>query len=124
MAPGANSNPNAWAWGDTGQGKAVPRWGIESADDEDVFRFEITDAGAYRFEMLDGPTGVGLWAIWYRNGGGDYLSYDAPVESFAGDFSIGTHYIGVGTPYQSSGNTGDYTLSLTKVEDAATSAQP
>ena len=124
VAPGDTTNPNAWSWGETTQGNAVPRWGIESADDKDVFRFEITDAGTYRLEMVDGPDGVGLWAIWYGKGGGGYLSYEAPVESFVEDFSSGTHYFAVGTPYQSVGNTGDYTVSLTRVEEAEEIAKP
>ena len=118
------SNPNALAWGETLAPYAVPRWGIESADDKDVFRFEMADVGTYRIGMVDGPTDVGLWAIWYGNGVGDYLSYESPVAYFVSDFSPGTHYIGVGTPYQSAGNTGDYTLSLTRSEDTATATQP
>ena len=124
VAPGDSTNPNAWVWAETGSGDYVPWWGLESADDKDVFRFEITDAGAYRLEMLDGPTGVGLWALWYADGGGDYLSYEAPVDAFVGNFSPGTHYFGVGTPYQSVGNTGDYTVSLTAVDDEALAVRP
>ena len=124
VAPGDSTNPNAWAWAETEGGNAVPRWGIESADDKDVFRFEITDAGAYRLEMLDGPTGVGLWALWYADGGGDYLSYEAPVDAFVGNFSPGTHYFGVGAPYQSVGNTGKYTVSLTEVDEVALAVRP
>ena len=124
VPPGDTTNPNAWSWGETTADHAVPRWGIESADDKDVFRFEITEAGTYRLEMVDGPTSVGLWAIWYANGGGDYLSYKAPVEVFVDNFTPGTHFFAVGTPYQSSGNAGDYTVSLTKVEEAEEIAQP
>ena len=67
--------------------------------------------------MIDGPTGVGLWAIWYGSGGGDYLSDEAPVESFSSTFQPGTHYFGVGTPYQSVGNTGLYEVSLVRLTD-------
>ena len=67
--------------------------------------------------MVNGPAGVGLWAIWHGNGVGDYLSYEAPVQSFVADFEPGTHYIGVGTPYQSVGNNGPYTVALTAVQD-------
>ena len=66
--------------------------------------------------MIDGPAGVGLWAIWHGSGGGDYLSYDAPVQSFVADFESGVHYFAVGTPYQSVGNNGPYTVSITAVE--------
>ncbi len=113
-----DANPHAWAWGETSRGNAVPRWGIESADDKDVFRFEIAEAGTYRIEMIDGPDDVGLWAIWYGNGGGDYLSYEGPVQSFVADFESGVHYFAVGTRVQSVGNNGPYTVSLTAVEDA------
>ena len=113
-----DDNPHAWAWAKTNRGNAVPRWGIESADDKDVFRFEIAEAGKYLIEMADGPDGVGLWAIWYANGRGDYLSYDAPVQSYVSDLEPGAHYFAVGAPYQSVGNIGPYTVSLTAVEDA------
>ena len=115
------ANPHAWAWAETGADDAVPRFGIESADDKDVFRFEIVEAGTYRLDMIDSPDGVGLWAVWYADGWGDYLSYEAPVESFTSDFEAGTHYFAVGTPYQSVGNTGLYTVSLTAVEDGNSS---
>ncbi len=113
-----DANPNAWAWGETGEDSAVPRWGIESADDKDVFRFEIAETGEYRIEMIDGPDGVGLWAIWRGNGGGDYLSDEAPVESFTSHFQAGAHYFAVGAPYRSVGNTGLYTVSLTQIQEA------
>ena len=111
-----DANPHGWAWGETNEDNAVPRWGIESADDKDVFRFEIAGAGAYRIEMLDGPDGVGLWAIWHANGGGDYFSYDGPVQSYVSDLEPGIHYFAVGTPYQSVGNNGEYTVSLIELE--------
>ena len=123
-APGDSTNPSAWSWAKSEDGNAVPRWGIESADDKDVFRFEIADAGAYRIEMLDGPDGVGLWAIWRNNRAGENLSREAPVDAFVGNFSPGTHYFGVGTPYQSVGNTGEYTVSLTAVDNQALAVRP
>ena len=115
------ANPHAWAWAETGADDAVPRFGIESADDKDVFRFEIVEAGTYRLDMIDSPDGVGLWAVWYADGWGDYLSHEGPVESFTSDFEAGTHYFAVGTPYHSIGNTGLYTVSLTAVEDGNSS---
>ena len=102
----------------------MPLFGIESADDKDVFRFEIAQPGKYRIEMIDGPTGVGLWAIINENGSGNYTSREAPVESFVADFPVGTHYFAVGTPYQSEGNTGAYTVSLDEVDDAAAAVGP
>ena len=120
IGPG-DYDPHGWAWASTSRDSAVPRWGIESADDKDVFRFEIEDAGTYRIEMVDGPENVGLWALWYGNRGGHYLSREGPVESFVGDFSPGTHYVAVGTSHDSVGNTGLYTFSLTAVEDGDSS---
>ena len=110
-----DTNPNAWAWGETGQDTAVPRWGIESADDKDVFRFKITDEGTYRIEMIDGPAGVGLWAIFDGLGNGRYRSEEGPVDSIVEDFQPGTYLFAVGTSYQSVGNTGLYTVSLSEV---------
>ena len=124
VAPGDSTNPNTWAWAETEGGNAVPRWGLESADDKDVFRFEITDAGAYRIEMLDGPEGVGFWAIWRNHGTGENLSREAPVVAFVDRFEAGTHYFAVGTPYQSVGNTGEYTASLTEVDEVALAVRP
>jgi len=118
----ADANPHAWSWGETAEGNAVPRWGIESADDKDVFRFKIAEAGTYLIEMVDGPTGVGLWGIWHDNGGGDYLSYEAPVQSFICHFEPGTHYFAVGTPYRSVGNTGVYSVALGPVPDNVTTS--
>ena len=59
---------------ETGESAAVPRWGIESMDDRDVFRFHIAQEGTYRIEMDDGPTGVGIWATWEDVVVGRYLS--------------------------------------------------
>ena len=122
-APG-DAQPNAWAWGETSDSNAVPRWGIESADDKDVFRFEIAQSGKYRIEMIDGPTGAGLWATFDETGHGQYISLEGPVASFVSDFQAGTHFFGVGTPYQSVGNTGAYTVSLDEVDDAAAAVGP
>ena len=112
-----DTDPNAWAWAETGDDAAVPRWGIESADDKDVFRFEITKAGRYVIAMADGPPGVGIWAIWYADGTGNHVSQDAPVDRVFEDFQPGTHYFAVGTPYQSTGNTGDYTVFLASIAE-------
>lgn len=114
IAP-ADEDPHFWAWAETGGGNAVPRWGLESADDKDVIRFEITEAGEYRLSIVDGPTEVGLWAIFTQGGNGASLSREAPVPSLTDTFQPGTYYAGIGTSYQSVGNTGDYTLALAKV---------
>ena len=65
---------------ETSDDTSVPRWEIGSGDDKDVFRFEITETGRYAIAMTDGPPGVGIWAIWYADGTGDYVSRGAPLE--------------------------------------------
>ena len=107
-----DTDPNDWSWAETTGGNAVPRWGIESADDKDVFRFEIPDAGEYAIGVLEGPAEVGLWAFFAEGGNGDYISREHPVRSVTRHFEPGTYYVAVGTPYQSVGNTGSYTLGL------------
>ncbi len=116
VAP-SDADPHAWAWGETGDDGAVPRWGIESADDKDVIRLEIAEAGSYRLSVVDGPAEVGLWAIFTEGGNGDQLSREAPVRSHTVTFQPGTYYIGVGTSYQSAGNTGNYTLAVAHLPD-------
>ena len=110
-----DANPNAWSWAENGSGNAVPRWGIESADDKDVFRFEIPEAGNYFIGVLEGPPEVGLWAFFEQGGRGDYASNEHPVRSVTRHFEPGIHYVAVGTPYRSVGNTGPYTLRLADV---------
>ena len=116
IAPG-DADPHDWAWGETSDDNAVPRWGIETADDKDVFRFEIREAGQYGLSVNDGPPEVGIWAIFEEGGDGDVLSWEAPVRSHTATFQPGTYFIGVGTSYQSVGNTGDYTLAVTHSPD-------
>lgn len=108
----ATADPHAWVWASTGLDSAVPRWGIESADDKDVIRFEITETGAYRIQMVDGPDGVGIWAIFGEHGNGQYLASEGPAEYVVEDFQPGIYAFAVGTPYHSAGNTGLYTVSL------------
>ena len=109
-------DPNDWSWAETGGGDAVPRWGVESADDQDVFRFEISEASDYFIGVFDAPPEVGLWAFFEEGGHGDYASDDEhPVRSVTRHFEPGIHYVAVGTPYRSVGNTGPYTLSLIAV---------
>ena len=120
IGPG-DYDPHGWAWASTGTGSAVPRWGIESADDKDVIRFEITEAGTYRIEMVNGPSGVGLWTTFDEHGNGRYRSQENPVEYLVEDFQPGIYSFAVGTPFKSVGNTGLYTVSLTAVEDGTPS---
>lgn len=61
--------------------------------------------------------GVGIRAIWYADGTGKYVSYEAPVDTWFDDLQPGAHYFAVGTPYQSVNNTGPYTVSLIGVAE-------
>ncbi len=110
-----DANPNAWSWAETGGGNAAPRWGIVSADDKDVFRLDIPEAGEYFIGVLEGPPEVGLWAFFEQGGNGGHLSSESPVRSVTRHFEPGIHYVAVGTPYRSVGNTGPYTLRLADV---------
>ena len=106
---------NPWDWLEAGNGEAVPIWGLESLDDRDVFRFEITEEGTYLLSVSDGPEDVGIWKT--VDGTGHALNYDRnmPVASLEDDYSPGTYYVEVGTRYSSSGNTGSYKLSLKRM---------
>ena len=108
---------NSWDWLEAGNGEAVPIWGLESLDDRDVFRFEISEEGTYLLSVIDGPEDVGIWKT--VDGTGHALNYDrnVPVASLEDDYSPGTYYVEVGTPYSSSGNTGSYKLSLERICD-------
>ncbi len=107
---------NPWDWKESDEG-SVPLWGIESRDDQDVFRFQIDQKGAYRFSVSDGPPNVGIWWASDWNGNGIFHHDTGPVESTTHEYQPGTYYFAVGTPYQSVGNTGDYTVSLTAEPD-------
>ena len=106
---------NSWDWLEAGNGEAVPIWGLESLDDRDVFRFEISEEGTYLLSVSDGPNDVGIWKT--VDGTGHALNYDrnVPVASLEDDYSPGTYYVEVGTRYSSSGNTGSYKLSLERM---------
>ena len=108
---------NSWDWLEAGNGEAVPIWGLESLDDRDVFRFEISEEGTYLLSVIDGPEDVGIWKT--VDGTGHALNYDrnVPVASLEDDYSPGTYYVEVGTRYSSSGNTGSYKLSLERICD-------
>ena len=106
---------NSWDWLEAGNGEAVPIWGLESLDDRDVFRFEISEEGTYLLSVSDGPEDVGIWKT--VDGTGHALNYDrnVPVASLEDDYSPGTYHVEVGTRYSSSGNTGSYKLSLKRM---------
>ena len=116
VAPG-NTHPAAWTWGSTSEDNAVPRWGIESADDKDVIRLVIAEAGEYWLNVSQGPNTVGLWAIFTEGGNGGLLSWEEPVSTLTRTFQPGTYYVAIGTSYQSVGNTGEYRLAVAHVPD-------
>ena len=108
---------NQWDWAVAGD-ESVPVFGVESLDDRDVFRLEISEEGTYEVSVSDGPAGVGIWSVFNDRFG---LHADhprsGPVESIVCDFEPGTYHVEVGTPHQSVGNTGSYTVSLDEVAD-------
>ena len=108
---------NPWDWS-VHEDEGVPLHGIESLDDRDAFRFEIAEEGTYRVSVSDGPPSVGIWATWEEDGHVRIEQDNIPVESLEDHYEPGTYLATVGTPYVSSGNTGLYTLSLDRVEDA------
>ena len=114
---------NQWDWAVSDDGEGVPVFGVESLDDRDVFRLEISEEGTYRVTVSDGPTGVGIWSVLDDRSGlhGDYPR-SGPVESMVCDFEPGTYHVEIGTPYQSVGNTGSYTVSLDEVTDEVATA--
>ena len=97
-----------WFWGGRG---------IEMLDDRDVFRFRIADAGEYQISLSEHPSGVGVRYIWDNSGNQWLEPEDAPVESFAGHYEPGTYYAEIGTPFESTGSTGQYVLTLEAVEN-------
>ena len=113
--PSDDPGLNSWDWLEAGNGEAVPIWGLESLDDRDVFRFEISEEGTYLLSVSDGPEDVGIWKT--VDGTGHALNYDrnVPVASLEDDYSPGNYYVEVGTPYSSSGNTGSDKLSLKRM---------
>ena len=115
---------NPWDWWGTESDEdyAHPLHGLESLDDLDFFRFVIEKEGTYEISVNDGPESVGVWATYYENGNLRYHERDFPVQSVVDHFEPGAYKVEIGTPYQSVGNTGDYTVSLTQVEDEAAPA--
>ena len=100
-----------------------PRQGIEMLDDRDLFRLEIAVEGLYRLLVeselteveseRDGPAGI--WEI--KEYMGNLYSYpeNGPALSFVYWYAPGTYYVEVGTAYESSRNTVDYTVFLDAV---------
>ena len=108
---------NPWDWWETGEGHAVPLRGLESLDDRDFIRFEIAEAGTYELLVSDSPESVGIWATWFDHGHiKQEASYD-PVESVIDHYEPGAYFVEIGTPWQSAGNTGLYTVSLLQVQE-------
>ena len=110
---------NPWDWWETGSdgNYAHPLHGLESLDDLDFFRFLIPEGGMYELSVIDGPESVGIWATYHENGNLRYHEDYEPVQSKVEHFEPGTYVVEIGTPYQSAGNTGLYTVSLNRVED-------
>ena len=104
----ADPNREIWIWGGRG---------IESVDDRDVFRYQIAEAGTYRVSVSDQPTGAGIWYVWNSQGNLFARATTAPGASAVLHHEPGTYYVEVGTPYESSGNTGTYTVAVEAVTD-------
>lgn len=107
---------NAWDWKVSAaeRGDVLrPRTGIESMDDRDVFRLVIPETGWYRLSVTGGPPGVGIWRI-FKGEEGYLWGYAArsPIVFMEDHIFSGTYYVVVGTPHESSGNTGSYTVTL------------
>ena len=103
---------NPWDW-DDGKYSVIPLRNIETLDDRDVFRFEIAEAGEYRISVSGQPAGV--WFVWDAIGNLFADFENAPVSESSLHYDSGAYYAVVGTPYESSGNTGNYTVSITIV---------
>ena len=106
-----------WDWGTLPDGVRVPIYRVPTLDDRDTFRIEITNAGTYRVSVINGPAGVGVWSI---SDGEELIAArdaGAPYSHFDHTYTPGTYYVEVGTPYESTGNTGTYTITLTQVTE-------
>lgn len=110
---------NPWDWVSSprfGTNSPRPHPGVETLDDSDVFRVDFAETGWYRLEISDSPAGVGIWYLWRDNGTLHTYTAVGPVASIEDHFFTGTLYVEIGTPYESEGNTGLYTLSLMPVD--------
>ena len=115
--PGLNSW-NWLHWGSTSE----PLWGVESLDDMDTIRFAIDRAGTYRLSVSDEGGELVVWSIWEHDGSRFYFSWAGLAGSVELPYQPGTYYAAVGTNYESEGNTGPYTLSLTAVNNEETTS--
>ena len=112
---------NSWNWLHWGS-TAEPLWGVESLDDMDTIRFAIDRAGTYRLSVSDEGGELVVWSIWEHDGSRFYFSWAGPAGSVELPYQPGTYYAAVGTNYESEGNTGPYTLSLTAVNNEETTS--
>ena len=104
-----------WEWG-PGDNHAQPLRGLESLDDRDFFRFVIEEEGTYELAMVDGPHSVGIWATYFEGG---HVKREAdldPAPAMIDHYEAGAYFVEIGTPWQSAGNTGLYTVSLTQIQ--------
>ncbi len=104
-------------WGTLPDGVRVPIYRVPTLDDRDSFRIEITEEGTYRVSISNGPAGVGIWSI---SDGEELIAArdaGAPYSHFDHTYTPGTYYAEVGTPYESTDNTGPYTITLTHLTE-------
>ena len=94
-----------------------PRRGIESLDDRDMFRYKISEAGDVPPVTGRPARGVGFWYVWDSNGNLWLEAAVAPVATIERHHEPGTYYAEVGTPFESEGNTGTYTFSVSAISD-------
>ena len=67
--------------------------------------------------MTDAPESVGIWATWLAEGNIGHEAETDPVPSVVDHYEPGSYFVEVGTPWQSAGNTGLYTVSLIQVQE-------
>ncbi len=102
---------NSWDWIGSAAERLTPHPGIESMDDRDVFRMEITETGWYNLSVTGGPPGVGIWRIFDEQGD-VWMGVWVPITIMEDHIFSGTYFVVIGTPHESSGNTGAYTVTL------------
>ena len=107
---------NPWDWG-VHDGKGVPIFGLESLDDRDVFRVEVTEETKYVLAVRDAPSTIGIWGIWREGAILHGYTEDGPVSEIIDTLSPGTYYVDVGTSYESEGATGTYTFFVAYLPD-------
>ena len=108
---------NSWDWWVSHEGHAHPLRGLESLDDRDFFRFVIDEEGTYEVSVTGGPESVGIWATWFEDGHLRHHAEPDPVLSVVDHYEPGTYLVEVGTPWQSAGNTGLYTVNLFQIQE-------